>query len=92
MRTREEIINDINKQKKIIDSASNEIISLTTELSKMDDENYDWISVHKGAMFLDVSVNMIYRKIQDGTLNTKKIGGKIFIRKSELKSIDDGVA
>lgn len=57
----------------------------------MSDEqsSYDWISVKKAAKIADISAPFVYRLIDTGKLDARHIGGRKFVRLSELEKLDD---
>lgn len=85
----EEIIKDMKKQDKIIIDALKEKQKLYEQLASAGNEDYDWISVKQAARILDISEGVIYYKINNGELQTKRIKSAIRVRKSEILAIDD---
>jgi len=81
----DEIIDMLNDAEKLQDS----IKELVGELKKAPQNEWDWISVKKASLLLDVSVGAIYAKINSGKLTTKHIGAKTFVKLSEVMAIDD---
>jgi hypothetical protein len=86
---KEDIFSELKKQQALINNANKRIKELMTDLEQLDSLDWDWISVRKGADMLDISVSILYRKIENGSLNVRRIGSKQYVSISELKGIDD---
>ena len=89
MRTKELILEDIRDCQNTIDCENKKISVYLQELKSMTDEEWDWVSVKRGAEILDISIQILYRKINAGLIPTRHIGSKTYIQVSELKKIDD---
>lgn len=89
MRPREEILKDIRDSQNVIDCENKKISHFLQELKSLSEDEWDWVSVKKGAEILDISIQILYRKINAGLLTTRHIGSKTYIQVSELKKIDD---
>lgn len=85
----EEIISEIRKQDDLIRDAMKKRDELLHQLEETDSESYDWLSVKKAAEVLQVSLGMIYKRIDKGDLQVKYIGSKKFVKKSEIFAIND---
>lgn len=85
----EEIISEIRKQDDLIRDAMKKRDELLHQLEETDSESYDWLSVKKAAEVLQVSLGMIYKRIDKGDLQVKHIGSKKFVKKSEIFAIND---
>lgn len=85
----EEIISEIRKQDDLIRDAMKKRDELLHQLEETDSESYDWMSVKKAAEVLQVSLGMIYKRIDKGDLQVKYIGSKKFVKKSEIFAIND---
>ena len=85
----EEIISEIRKQDLVILDAMKKRDELLNRLEESDSESYDWLSVKKAAEVLQVSLGMIYKRIDKGDLQVKYIGSKKFVKKSEIFAIND---
>lgn len=85
----EEILEKIELQRKVITVALNETDRLVKELGKSHFEEYDWISVKEASRLLDVSINVVYNKINAKELDVKYIGSKKFVRRSQIVAIND---
>lgn len=85
----EEIISEIRKQDDLIRDAMKKRDELLHQLEETDSEYYDWMSVKKAAEVLQVSLGMIYKRIDKGDLQVKYIGSKKFVKKSEIFAIND---
>jgi hypothetical protein len=84
---KENILAEINKQRKISENALRSIEELTKELEQIEDSDWDWISVKKASELMDLSIPSIYRLIDNKTLTQKIICGKKFVKKTEIKKI-----
>lgn len=58
-------------------------------LEGLDRQGWDWVTVREAAAFLKVSQPTVYGLIDRKRLEVRHIGGKKFLRMSELKRIDD---
>ena len=85
----EQIIAEIKAQEVIINNAQKVKADLIDRLQNADAENYDWVSVKKASEILDVSLGMIYKKIEAGKLEVKLIGSKKFVKKSAIMELNE---
>ena len=68
---------------------SENLNKIADKIKIMNDDDWDWVSVRKGAELLYVSPQILYKKINEGKLEVRHIGNKKLIRLSQLKKIDD---
>lgn len=85
----EELINEYEKQEKIILSALKNQKEILAQIESSKDEEYDWISVKSAAQKLEISLPVLYNKINKGELSVKYIESKKYVKKSELFKIND---
>lgn len=85
----EEIIKELNEQKKIIISAQKKQEELLNALVSAKDTDWDLMTVQKAAEKSGLSVPTIYRFIDSGKLNCVHKGSRKYVSSRELESIDD---
>lgn len=84
----EEIIKELNEQKKIISSAQKRQSELEDLLISAKDEDWDLISVSKAAQKSGLSYTTIYRFIQSGKLKCVHKGSLKYVSNKELEALD----
>lgn len=62
---------------------------LIIALKNCKDEDWEWVCVKKASEKLGLTVNLIYGKIRQGKLTTKKFNGKTLVSVKELQAIND---
>ena len=65
---------------------------LLKAIEDSDSESWDWVSVRDASRIVGMSVGYIYTKINSGSLETRHLGRCVFVRKSQVMSIDDKYA
>ena len=87
--TAEELVKEIKSKVTELDKTSSEVKTLLKQLSDVDKDAWDWVSVKKAADTIGVSVNCIYNRVNNGTLSVRHIDSKTLVLMSEVKAIDD---
>lgn len=85
----EDIVREIRRQEKIINSAQAEKDRLYDKLLMSGDEDFDLISVKEASRLLGVSYGTVYNKVNSGELAHRRIGSAIRVFRSEVVKIDD---
>lgn len=85
----EEIIREIDEQKKIISDAQKKQDELLKSLISAKDEDWDLVTVQKAAEKSGLSVPTIYRFINSGKLRCTHKGSRKYVSSRELESLDD---
>lgn len=81
----EEIISKIKKQEQIINNAQKEKELLYRELLESEEKGCELITVKQASRLLNVSVGLIYQKINSGEFKSKRLGSAIRLYKSEIE-------
>ncbi len=89
MKTVEDIISEIDKNNEEMTKLLTKNKVLAESLKNKPSEEWDWISTKTASKMWDVSLQMIYKKIQKGQLRYKMFEGKYYVSLSQLKEIDD---
>ena len=85
----EEILKEIEAENQKIADSTKKIKELSTKIMSNQTLGVEWVTVKKASEFLDVSVAVIYNKINAGKLKCKHIASKKYVLLEELKNIDD---
>ena len=85
----EEIIKELEEQKRIIHSAQERQSELEGMLISAKDKEWDLISVNKAAAKSGLSATTIYRFINAGKLKCVHKGALKYVSSSELEALDD---
>lgn len=86
----EEIIKQIEEQKKIITTAQKKQDELMRTLYKANEKDWDLVSVTKASEKSGLSKATIYRFINSGKLRCIHKGSKKYVSNSELEKLDCG--
>lgn len=62
---------------------------ILNKLKTCTEEEWDWVSVKKASSHFDMSINMIYQKINSGAIHSKRFNNKILVSMKELNQIND---
>lgn len=62
---------------------------LLEKLKNCTEEEWDWVSVRKASLHFDMSINLIYQKINSGAIHSKRFNNKILVSMKELNQIND---
>lgn len=84
----EEIIKELDEQKKIIFSAQKRQTELENMLISAKDEDWDLISVSKASQKSGLSYSTIYRFINTGKLKCVHKGSLKYVSSKELEALD----
>lgn len=88
MRTKEELLKELSAINKEIVERARKQAELYRELDSLD-ESCDWVSVSKAAGIIGMSGSYIYKLVNENRLAMRRIGRKIFVRKSEIEKMND---
>lgn len=88
-RTADEIISEmqmvIGKQKEL----SVTLASLSKELSDLNKNEWDWVTVRQASEITGMSQAYFYNRINKGNLKTKRMSAKVYINIKEINLIND---
>ena len=84
---KQKLIKEIQKKTREVENQLVEIQKLTKELLAVDDREY-W-TVKECADFLGCSNNLIYKKVNAGELEVKRINAKILVKRKQIEEIND---
>lgn len=87
----ETLIDDYNKEKQVIIGAMKRQSEIIEKIKSAGTEDYDWISVKEAAQLVHMSEPKIYARANSGKLSTKYWDSKMFVRKSEVMAVNDGI-
>ena len=85
----EVLISNIRKKLSEIDTNRTQVEQMLNELSHLPAEEWDWISVAHASKETGISVSTLYNKINNGSLECKKIESKRLVRMSDIMAIND---
>lgn len=85
----EMIVDKINSQRLIIEKAQKQTDQLVASLLDLTDEEKDWVTVQLAAKIVGVSENIIYDKINNGTLTVRFVSKRRFVKRFELLKSND---
>lgn len=85
----EEIIKELDEQKRIILAAQKKQSELMDALISANDKEWDYISVSKAAAKSGLSASTIYRFIQSGKLKCIHKGSLKYVSSNELERLDE---
>lgn len=85
----EEIIKELDEQKRIILAAQKKQSELMDALISANDKEWDYISVSKAASKSGLSASTIYRFIQAGKLKCIHKGSLKYVSSKELEGLDE---
>ena len=84
----EEIIKELEEQKRVINSALKKQNELMEAVISANDREWDWVSVQKAAEKSGLSVTTIYRFINTGRLKCIYKGSLRYVSNSELEKLN----
>lgn len=85
----EEMLKEIEAENQKIAESTRKIKELSTKIMSNQSLGVEWVTVKKASEFLDVSLAVIYNKINAGQLKCKHIASKKYVLLEQIKKLDD---